>query len=201
MAFRFAFKDTDRGRLRIAAELAKAAGTAAQSACSKAECTQGQHEAALLVGFSKQNLTHIERMQLGILEISRAETMALMTGLRLDLDELTKLQAKEGGLLVTSDIEHRIDDTQRCLRILRCLDEPELALEDGVLAPVEVPDEDGVVEGIHETVPVEPEPIIDPLLNRIEAYLDGVDEQQEQRRKKRLLHKPAKAKARPKVRR
>lgn len=200
MAFRFAFKDTDRGRLRIAAELAKAAGTAAQSACTKAECTQGQHEAALLVGFSKQNLTHIERMQFGILEISRAETMALMTGLRLDLDELTKLQAKEGGLLVTSDIEHRIDDTQRCLRILRCLDEPELALEEGVLAPVEVPDEDGVVEGNHATVPLESDSS-DPLGERIEAYLDGVDEQQEQRRKKRLLHKPAKAKARPKARR
>lgn len=201
MAFRFAFRDTDRGRLRIAAELAKAAGTAAQTACSKAECTQGAHEAFLLVGFSKTNLTHIERMQQGILEITRAESMALQTGVRLDIEELTKLQVKEGGLLVSSDIEHRLDDAKRCLRILKCLDEPELALDDDdVFAPVEVPDEDGVVEGIHETAPVET-PSEDPLVQKIETFLDEAEQAQQRRQKKRLLHKPAKPKTRPKARR
>lgn len=207
MAFRFAFRDTDRGLLRVAAEHAKAAGKTASTACAKAECTQGQGEADSLVGYSDENLKRIEQMEHGVVELGRNNVMALMTGLRLYADEQMKLQQKEGALLISSDVEERMDDNARCQRILRHLDEPELPLDPDMLPPVEVPDEDGVVEGANhiETISFNggtPVPYAD-FERAANEVLDAADAAIAKRAKKRIMHRPAdpKAKKKPKARR
>lgn len=122
----------DRDMLRVAAEYAVAAGKSAETACKKAELTQGEGEAATLKGYAEQLLKRLEDASGIELELANGERYAGMTGLRLFGGELMKIAEKEEQNLLPDDAARdAISEVARLQRHLRHIDAPDIFVREG----------------------------------------------------------------------
>jgi hypothetical protein len=93
------------------ADLAKKAGTAAQSACEKAQLTQGEHEAQTLLGYAEEARMFMDKREDDTVQLSRGHLEALKTGASLYLQALAKSEKTDEALLLdVSDHEVRRDE-------------------------------------------------------------------------------------------
>lgn len=93
------------------ADLAKKAGTAAQSACEKAQLTQGEHEAQTLLGYAEEARLFMDKREDDTCQLSRGHLEALKTGASLYLQALAKSEKTDEALLLdVSDHEVRRDE-------------------------------------------------------------------------------------------
>lgn len=93
------------------ADLAKKAGTAAQSACEKAQLTQGEHEAQTLLGYAEEARLFMDKREDDTVQLSRGHLEALKTGASLYLQALAKSEKTDEALLLdVSDHEVRRDE-------------------------------------------------------------------------------------------
>ncbi len=112
----------DQGEYKLLftfADLAKKAGTAAQSACEKAQLTQGEHEAQTLLGYAEEARLFMDKREDDGVELSRGHLEALRTGAALYLGALAKSEKTDEALLLdVSDHEVRRSEAQTLARKL-----------------------------------------------------------------------------------
>ena len=105
--------------LRTFMTLAEKAGKAAAGACTKAQLTQGEHEALTLQGNAEEARVFLDKAEGGAVAFSRGHIEALRTGASLYIEALTKSeQTDEALLLDVSDHDIRRSEAAALARRL-----------------------------------------------------------------------------------
>lgn len=113
----FTVQPAERPYLIKASHLGKSAAMDARRSCNTAECTQGEHEAATLEGYSKENIEKLERASGTDFEAPTMSRLALLTGLRIYHGEIEKQRERDGKLLV--DESAAVDVSKLLDKLLR----------------------------------------------------------------------------------